>query len=471
MYRFLAVSSVLVLYIISIANAHSYFSAITIDGVVHTEGDCIRPHPGSEYDYPISSIDNPSGLTSADMTCGWLPAAARAANKKCAVNPGSKVSLQWHYEMGLSNDNFIIDPSHRGPCLVYMAKSDTGSGNVWFKIYEEGYNTVTKQFCVDRMRANGGKFEVTIPTDIAPGNYLFRGELIALHEGDQLGGAQPYVGCAELTVGGSGTKNPAGYAIPGIYTANDPGIHFDIYTSRITSYPIPGPPLYVSGSASSSSSSSSSTTKSLTTKALTTSRASVTTGRASATTGRSVSAATTAKSTTAKVTTGKSSTTGKTAVTTGRTVSAVTTGKSLTTGSSNTEMCYKIGTPNINGRINSNPPICGRKDRRARCAEGLCCSQYGYCGPFKNEEGVYYEYINGNYQYVSEEVAFGLYCNNQSYADYRKVPCNTLNEYQNNQNSGNHNNDKLDSASSSLVQTQWLIASIVFAYVLAFLTR
>jgi len=438
----------------------------------------MRPHPGSQYDYPISSVDDPSGLTSADMTCGWLPAAGRPANKKCAVNPGSKVTLQWHYEMGLSNDNFIIDPSHKGPCIVYMAKSETGSGNVWFKIFEEGYNTVTKQFCVDRMRANGGKFEVTIPTDITPGNYLFRGELIALHEGHELGGAQPYVGCAEITVGGSGTKNPTGYAIPGIYSANDPGIFFDIYSGRITNYPIPGPPLYVSGAGSSGPASvttKSLTTKSMTTGKVTTGRASVTTGRTAittgkVTTGRTANAVTTGRTASAAITTGKV-TTGKTAVTTGRTVSAVTTGKpaSVTTGTS--EMCYKRGTPNINGRINTSPPVCGRKDRRARCAEGLCCSQYGYCGPFKNDDGVYYEYMNGRYQYVTEDVAFGLYCNNQSYADYRKVPCNTLDQYQNYQNSGNNNDDKLISSSNSLVQSHWLIASIVFAFVLALLTR
>jgi len=233
-------------------NAHCYFSSITVDSTVYKEGDCMRPHPDSQYDYPISQLQRTNGLTSADMTCGWLPSASKAANKKCPVNPGSTVTLQWHYEMGLgAADTFFIDPSHKGPCIVYMAKSETGSGPVWFKIFEDGYDTVSKTFCVTRMRQNGGKFSVKIPTDIAPGNYLLRGELIALHEGDQLYGAQPYVGCAEVTVGGSGTVNPAGVAIPGAYTANDAGIHFDIYSGKITSYPIPGPKLYVSGSTSS----------------------------------------------------------------------------------------------------------------------------------------------------------------------------------------------------------------------------
>lgn len=45
-----------------------------------------------------------------------------------------------------------------------------------------------------------GLMEVTIPGDIEAGDYLIRGEAIALHEAYRVGGAQPYVGCAELTL-------------------------------------------------------------------------------------------------------------------------------------------------------------------------------------------------------------------------------------------------------------------------------
>jgi hypothetical protein len=41
---------------------------------------------------------------------------------------------------------------------------------------------------------NGGVLQFTIPTDIAPGNYLLRGEIIALHGAYNVNGAQPYVG-------------------------------------------------------------------------------------------------------------------------------------------------------------------------------------------------------------------------------------------------------------------------------------
>ncbi|KAL2880524.1 hypothetical protein SGCOL_004245 [Colletotrichum sp. CLE4] len=46
-------------------------------------------------------------------------------------------------------------------------------------------------------------------------------------------------------VTGSGTANPTGTAGTSLYTANDKGVLFDIY-SGATSYPIPGPALYSS---------------------------------------------------------------------------------------------------------------------------------------------------------------------------------------------------------------------------------
>lgn len=233
---------------IALVSSHAYLSSITVDGLAYKEGVCGRPHPSSKYDYPIAEGGRTNGLSSNDMTCGWLPSAAKAADKKCPVNPGSSITLQWHYEKGMGDkDTFIIDPSHKGPCIVYMAKSETGAGKVWFKVFEDGYDAASKKFCVTRLRENKGKMTFKLPTDITPGNYLMRAELIALHEGHELNGAQPYVGCFEITMGGSGTVNPSNLvSIPGVYTPNDAGIYFNIYKS-FSSYPIPGPKVYASG--------------------------------------------------------------------------------------------------------------------------------------------------------------------------------------------------------------------------------
>jgi len=102
---------------------------------------------------------------------------------------------------------------------------------------------------VDNLIANKGKHSITLP-DLAAGEYLLRPEIIALHEGNRASGAQFYMECVQIKVTSSGAKTlPAGVAIPGVYTATDPGVLFDIY-SGFTSYPIPGPAVWDGASGS-----------------------------------------------------------------------------------------------------------------------------------------------------------------------------------------------------------------------------
>jgi len=275
---------------LSLASAHTYFSSLVINGQALGEGDCIRPH-GNNFNFPISTV------SSAEMTCG-LPTSG-SANRKCPVAAGSDVGIQWQYER--VGDNYIIDPSHRGPCMVYMAKAETnGAGPVWFKIFEEGYNTQTNQFCVDRLLASPqkGLLNFKIPANLTPGNYLLRGEIIALHGAYAVGGAQPYVHCAEITVSGSGKAFPSSDSlvpIPGAYSNSDPGLLISIYQT-IRTYVVPGPKVWDGASSSASTSSSSGTTPA----AVTTGRAAaVTTGKAApATTGKKTNTGTNTKATT-----------------------------------------------------------------------------------------------------------------------------------------------------------------------------
>ncbi|KAJ1932982.1 hypothetical protein EC988_009272 [Linderina pennispora] len=137
--------------------------------------------------------------------------------------------------------------------------SSNGKGDVWFKVFEDGYDAGSKKWCVDKIRANGGKLNIKLPADIKAGNYLLRTEIIALHESDTdyavnpARGSQYYPNCAQVSVTGGGSAVPKGYAIPGIYKTNSPGILFNLYSSY-SSYPIPGPPLYTGGAGSSPSS-------------------------------------------------------------------------------------------------------------------------------------------------------------------------------------------------------------------------
>lgn len=190
---------------------------------------------------------------------------------------GGNVTVEMHQQPGdRSCANEAIGGAHYGPIILYMSKvsnaaTDTGSGS-WFKVDQEGYD-VTRQWwgtvCLSlslyqhnfriilslesirgecetntrmqqTLNANCGKRSFIIPSTLAPGAYLLRAEVIALHVAGSVGGAQLYMSCFQLNVTGSGTKNPAGVSFPGAYSATDPGILINIYQT-INNYTIPGP--------------------------------------------------------------------------------------------------------------------------------------------------------------------------------------------------------------------------------------
>lgn len=101
---------------------------------------------------------------------------------------------------------------------------------MWFKIFEEGFNYDANQWCTDRVRQDGpnkGRVDVTIPSTLAPGNYLVRGDFWALHEGYLEFGAQPYVGCMEITVTGNGNVQPSSGLVnmENYFQPNQPGLY------------------------------------------------------------------------------------------------------------------------------------------------------------------------------------------------------------------------------------------------------
>jgi Auxiliary Activity family 9 (formerly GH61) len=92
--------------------------------------------------------------------------------------------------------------------------------------------------------AGKGTVNFPIPKCLADGEYLFRIEHNALHQASKAGGAQFYISCAQIKVtGGTGSKSPTGLvAFPGAYTATDPGIMVNIYTSK--TYTPAGPAVF-----------------------------------------------------------------------------------------------------------------------------------------------------------------------------------------------------------------------------------
>ena len=99
---------------------------------------------------------------------------------------------------------------------------------------------------------NNASWAVTIPSTIAPGNYVLRHEIIALHGAGSVNGAQLYPFCLNLEVTGGGSDVPAGTLGTALYKEDDPGILVNIYVNDLD-YVIPGPALYGSGSGSGSS--------------------------------------------------------------------------------------------------------------------------------------------------------------------------------------------------------------------------
>lgn len=78
-----------------------------------------------------------------------------------------------------------------------------------------------------------------IPTDIEPGHYVLRHEVIALHAANQANGAQNYPFCFSLAISSQGTKRPDGVLGTALYKSNEPGVNFSLFV-KYSSYPIPG---------------------------------------------------------------------------------------------------------------------------------------------------------------------------------------------------------------------------------------
>jgi len=87
--------------------------------------------------------------------------------------------------------------------MYYLAKVDNAAnagttGLQWFKVAHDGL--ANGKWAVDTMIANGGWHYFNMPTCIAPGEYLMRAELIALHSASKAGEAQFYMEVSVLSI-------------------------------------------------------------------------------------------------------------------------------------------------------------------------------------------------------------------------------------------------------------------------------
>ncbi|KAJ2357374.1 hypothetical protein GGF43_001500, partial [Coemansia sp. RSA 2618] len=213
----------LVFYVVLVCSvhAHTHIRNLIIDGKTLERGKCIRPYE-SKFNFPVKGVDN------EQLVCRTTSMSASSTDT-CDVKAGSTMTIEFHEET--DRGSRAIEGKHYGPCIAYLSKmSSSGSPEGWFKIFEQGYDSKSKKWCIDDLNANDGQLDIQIPADIEDGDYILRGEIIALHLAEKKGGAEFYNNCVQLKVtGGAGTAKPALVKIPGVYEESDPGIYFNLY--------------------------------------------------------------------------------------------------------------------------------------------------------------------------------------------------------------------------------------------------
>lgn len=158
------------------------------------------------------------------------------------VAAGDKINLQWT----------TWPDTHHGPVIDYLANCGDSCETVdkttlkFFKIDGVGLvddTTLPGTWGDDQLIVNSNSWMVEIPPTLAPGNYVLRHELIALHSAGSEDGAQNYPQCFNLQITGSGSDKPSGVLGTDLYKATDAGILINIYNS-LSTYVVPGPTLY-----------------------------------------------------------------------------------------------------------------------------------------------------------------------------------------------------------------------------------
>lgn len=240
------------------AYAHGRVTSITADGETYDgflNNYIYMPDPPAIVAWSADNGDNGfvdgSAYTSGDIICHRE---AKAGKISASVAAGSKVEIQWGPD--------AWPESHHGPVIDYLAKCDGDDCTTvdketlkFFKIDEAGLidgSSAPGKWASDELIAADGKWSVTIPESLAPGQYVLRHEIIALHSAGDTNGAQNYPQCFNLEVTGSGTANPEGVLGTALYTPEDAGIKVGIYSALGDSYEIPGPALWDGASSGSS---------------------------------------------------------------------------------------------------------------------------------------------------------------------------------------------------------------------------
>ena len=231
----------------ALASAHGFVSNVVINGAFYGGYEVnsfpYMADPPTVIGWSSTATDlgfvAPDAFGSPDIICHR---GSENAQGYAEVAAGDSIFFQWN----------TWPDSHKGPVIDYLAPcGSAGCGSVdkttleFFKISEAGLvdgSSAPGIYASDELIDNSNGWLTKIPESIAPGDYVLRHEIIALHSGGDANGAQNYPQCFNIRITGSGTEVPAGVLGTELYKADDAGILFSIY-SPVDDYPIPGPAL------------------------------------------------------------------------------------------------------------------------------------------------------------------------------------------------------------------------------------
>ncbi|KAJ7244942.1 glycoside hydrolase family 61 protein [Mycena rebaudengoi] len=226
--------------------AHGWVNSITIGGKAYP-GHSPFSNGGASVIRQVTTNEPVLDPQGKDITCG--PGAYKPASLVANAKAGDKILVDWAATSG----NWFHDV---GPMMTYLASCGSttcdkfdASKAKWFKIQEQGQDAQGKW--AQEKIMDGSPASVTLPSTLAPGNYLLRSEIVALQNGMFPGKSEFYPSCAQLKVSGSGSGAPAAselVSLPGAYKPTDAGIKVDVYNMK-SAYRFPGPAVaaFVSG--------------------------------------------------------------------------------------------------------------------------------------------------------------------------------------------------------------------------------
>ncbi|KAL2760994.1 glycoside hydrolase family 61 protein [Sodiomyces alcalophilus JCM 7366] len=248
--------------------AHSRLVNIVVDGVLYDGYDPKVPNNPDVLAAWGTTVTDDGWVNHEDYRGPNIVCHRDAVNAQgyAPVQAGSTVDVQWQG----------YPESHKGPVLTYLARCGDGPGACatankteleFFLVDSEGlidpdvdsdeHASAPGYWASDLFRENNSSRVVQIPEDLAAGHYVLRQELIALHYAllPTMGGPQHYPQCVNIEVVGGGDARPAGVRATELYNWDqgvaegevveaDPGLEYDISSSPLAEYTVPGPTLY-----------------------------------------------------------------------------------------------------------------------------------------------------------------------------------------------------------------------------------